>query len=275
MIKRIFLAAACVALLAPVASAQEAATLVLRSGERVSGQLIDHGGVGFTISVNGQNRTVPTGEVAVLEFGGAGGQALSSDAMAKLNAGQQVVMLRSGQTVAGKLFDISGKAPLKITFDAEGGRRDFTSSEISRIYLAPSGSGIGTTGAQAGEEGSIVVQANQQWTPTGITVRRGEVVNFQTSGEIRLSADPNDRAHSAGAFSQRRPAAGAPLPQEFAGALIARIDNGEPFAIGNNTRVTMPAGGQLFLGINDDAVGDNSSHYNVKIERREDRRRRR
>jgi hypothetical protein len=65
---------------------------------------------------------------------------------------------------------------------------------------------------------------------------------------------------------------GAPLPQELAGALVARIGNGRPFAIGNNTTVTMPDSGQLFLGVNDDSLGDNAGQLNVSIQRRSRRR---
>ena len=103
-------------------------------------------------------------------------------------------------------------------------------------------------------------------------VRRGETLTFQTTGEVQLSGDGNDKAHSAGAYSQRRPGAGAPLPQELAGALVARIGNGQPFAIGNNTVVTMPEAGQLFLGVNDDSLGDNAGQFNVSIQRRSRRR---
>lgn len=271
MTKRILLAAVVIVGLASAASAQEAATIVLRSGERVSGQLIDHGGVGFTISVGGANRTIPTGEVAVVEFSG-GSTALSADMAARLNNGQHVVVLRNGQGIAGNFYDIGGTTPLRITIDTDSGRRDFNSSEVGRIYLAPVGGSAGTAGAQPGAPGSVVVVANQAWTPTGLIVRRGETLTFQTTGEVQLSGDGNDKAHSAGAYSQRRPGAGAPLSQELAGALVARIGNGQPFAVGNNTVVTMPEAGQLFLGVNDDSLGDNAGQFNVSIQRRSRRR---
>jgi len=53
------------------------------------------------------------------------------------------------------------------------------------------------------------------------------------------------------------------------GALIARVGNGAPFAIGPNTPqpVTMPANGQLSLGVNDDQFADNSGTYSVTITR--------
>jgi hypothetical protein len=91
-------------------------------------------------------------------------------------------------------------------------------------------------------------------------------VTFNTTGEVRLSSDADDIAGSAGARSQRY-AQGAPLPANFVGALIARVGNGAPFPIGNQTNVTMPANGQLFLGINDDHVGDNSGGFRVNIRR--------
>jgi hypothetical protein len=272
MTKRILLATVVIVGLASAASAQEAATIVLRSGERVSGQLIDHGGAGFTMSIGGANRTIPTGEVALVEFGGSGSTALSNDMAARLNNGQHVVVLKNGQAIVGNFYDIGGTTPLRITVDTDSGRREFSSSEVGRIYLAPVGGSAGTAGAQPGAPGSVVVVANQAWTPTGLIVRRGETLTLQTTGEVQLSGDGNDKAHSAGAYNQRRPGAGAPLPQELAGALVARIGNGQAFAIGNNSTVTMPADGQLFLGVNDDALGDNSGQFNVSIQRRSRRR---
>jgi hypothetical protein len=277
MMKSMLVAAACVTLLAPAAaSAQEAATIVLRSGERVSGQLIDHGGAGFTIEVGGQNRILPTNDVVAVEFQGGGEPTWSNELLSKLNAGQHVIWLKSGQAVVGRFYDIGGTHPLKITVDTENGRRDYTSNDVARIYLAaPSGSrGIGTAGGQSSEPGTVTVAGNQEWTPTGIRVRRGEVVTFRSSGQVQLSGDPNDKAQPAGAFGGRK-AANAPVPDVIAGALIARIDNGRPFPIGGQTEVEMPAAGQLYLGINDDAAGDNTGQFTVTIERRVDRRRRR
>lgn len=274
MMKRILVAAACVALLAPAAaSAQEAATIVLRSGERVSGQLIDHGGVGFTIEVGGQNRTIPTNDVVAVEFAGSAEPSWTNELLSKLNAGQHVIWLKNGQPVVGTFYDIGGTHPLRVTVDTESGRRDYTSNDVARIYLAPPSAsrGVGTAG-QPSEPGTITVPGNQEWTPTGIRVRRGEVLRFRSSGQVQLSADPNDKAQPAGAFGGRK-AANAPVREVLAGALIARIDNGRPFPIGDQTEVQMPATGQLYLGINDDAVGDNTGQFTVTLERVTRRRR--
>ena len=279
MLKRTILVTVCAAVLAfaSVAQAQESATLVLRSGERVSGQLIDLGGVGFTIDVNGSMRQVPQGDVAAIEFANAGNVNVTNETMAQLSGGKHVVVLRSGEQIAGNLYDISGKAPLKITIDTGGGRRDISSSDIGRIYLAAQGaSGVATSGTTTATTGSvpgaIAVPANQQWVATGLTVRKGERIGFNAQGEVQLSADANDKAAAAGSLNGRR-SPGSPLSNELAGALIARIGNGQPFAIGNQTSVPMPESGPLYLGVNDDGLGDNIGQFNVTITRPGGRRR--
>jgi hypothetical protein len=116
------------------------------------------------------------------------------------------------------------------------------------------------------------VAANRQWTPTGLVVRQGERISFATTGRITLSTDAADVAGPAGALNQRL-AAGAPLPQSLAGALIGRIGSGAPFGIGDQTSVPMPGSGALFLGINDDEVSDNAGQFYVVIARPPQRRR--
>ena len=92
-------------------------------------------------------------------------------------------------------------------------------------------------------------------------------MTFNVSGQVQLSDDAGDVAHSAGSLKQRR-AAGSPLPQNFAGALIAKVGNSAPFPIGDvTTPVTMPADGQLYLGINDDEVSDNRGEFIVQLSR--------
>ena len=72
MLKRTVLSAFCAAalLFTGAAYAQDSATLTLRSGEKVSGQLIDLGGVGYTIRVNGNERQIPQNDVSVIDFTG-------------------------------------------------------------------------------------------------------------------------------------------------------------------------------------------------------------
>ena len=120
----------------------------------------------------------------------------------------------------------------------------------------------GRNAATAG--GTFTVPANRQWTPTGIRVMQGETFQFTSSGEIRFTGNADDRAGVAGSPAHKF-VGGAPLPTALAGALIGRIDNGLPFGIGDQTSITMPASGLLYLGTNDDNVSDNSGQFQVVI----------
>jgi len=120
--------------------------------------------------------------------------------------------------------------------------------------------------AQPSSDGTFTVAANRQWTPTGIRVNQGEVLRFSSAGEIHFSGNAADRAGVAGSPDHKF-IGGAPLPAALAGALIGRIDNGLPFGIGDQTTITVPASGLLYLGTNDDNVSDNSGQFQVVISR--------
>jgi hypothetical protein len=265
MLKRTVISAFCAAaiLVTGAAYAQDSATLTLRSGEKVSGQLVDLGGVGYTVRVNGNERQIPQKDVSVIDFTGG----TMSDADWAKYTGSTVVVLRNGQTIDGQLYDIGGTSPLRLTIKTGNGEREIASNEVARIIISRPENAVATSGigATAPVAGAITVQANQPWTTTGITVRKGQRLNFTTTGEIQLSDDANDIATADGAKSARY-AANAPMKQVLAGALLGRIGpNGAPFAIGNQTSIVAPANGVLFLGVNDDGLGDNRGNFQVIV----------
>ena len=265
MLKRTVLSAFCAAamLVTGVAYAQNSATLTLRSGEKVSGDLVDLGGVGFTVRVSGSERQIPQNDVAVIDFTGG---TMSDADWAKFSGTTQVV-LRNGQTIDGQLYDIGGASPLRLTIKTGSGDRELSSNEVARIVMArPENATAGTSGIAAtpAVAGAVAVQANQAWTSTGITVRRGQTLTFQTTGDVQLSTDDTDVANADGS-KKARYAANAPLKQVLAGALIGRIGNGAPFAIGNQTSIVAPASGVLFLGVNDDGFEDNKGNFQVIV----------
>lgn len=269
---RRFILAGAVALtvaLAGSAIAAERATLVLRSGERVSGELVDLGGTGFTFRVNGKERSFARNEVARIEF--RGDATLTSEQESQIKSGQHAVVLTDGSIITGRLSDIGGSTPLKITMDTPSGQRDFGSNQIRAIHFvrpsSTSSTGTSGSGSVAGiPSGSgIVVPGNQTWVDTGITVREGQQVTFNARGEVQLSNDRSDRANPSGSLKGRKPA-GGPLPGELAGALIGRIGPMAPFGVGGGTQtIRMPASGRLFLGINDDQVADNQGGFRVQV----------
>jgi len=126
-------------------------------------------------------------------------------------------------------------------------------------------SGPADTRDSLGQSRTITVPSTQQWTPTGIRVNQGDRLQFQSSGEINLRpAGNNDRANVAGSITGRT-APNSPLPMALAGALIGRIDNGQPWGLGNQTTIVAPASGLLYLGVNDDLLTDNSGSFTVRI----------
>lgn len=264
MLKRMVFSAICAAaLLVPgITYAQAGATLTLRSGETVTGNLVDLGGVGYTIRVDGKERQIPQNDVAVIDFTN---DRMSAADWAKFTGSSQIV-LRNGKSVDGSLYDIGGTNPLRLTVKTSEGEREFSSSEVARIILAkPANVATATSGtpAQASVAGTITVPANQPWTSTGITVRKGQPLTFRTSGDVHLSGEPNDVANAGGKPGRFAP--NAPVKQAPAGTLIGRIGDGAPFAIGTRTRILAPASGVLFLGVNDDGFNDNSGNFEVIV----------
>lgn len=267
MLKRTVLTALCTAalLVTGVAAAQDSATLTLRSGEKVSGQLVDLGGVGYTIRVNGSDRQIAQNDVAVVDFTGG----TMSDADWAKFTGPSVVVLRNGQTVNGSLSDIGGTSPLKLTIRTADGDREMSSTDVARIIMARPENAVATSGtnppAAAPVPGAINIPANQPWTSTGISVRKGQTLTFSTTGQVQLSTDGNDIADANGSKNARY-AANAALKNVLAGALIGRIGtNGAPFAIGNMSTIVAPAAGILYLGVNDDGFGDNQGGFQVVV----------
>lgn len=252
-----------------VAMAQESAVIVLRNGDRVRGSLIDLNRSGFEVRVNGNDRSIRVGDVAGISFGGD----ISDEQFNVARSGTTVVVLRDGSRINGELYDIGGRNPLRITIRNNNGERDLSSNDIARIIMARPNNG-NTTPDDPGAGGGpgIAVAANRQWTPTNITVRRGQTVRFESTGQIRISRENGDVAIVDGSMKQRY-ASRAPLPQNLAGALIGRIGNGQPFAIGSQSSVEMPASGTLYLGINDDNLSDNSGQFNVVVTARNRRQR--
>ena len=253
------------------------ATVLLRNGERVSGVLedVENGTVYVRVSLHDQRR-MPVGEVALIDFvGGASG--LPETELSVARGSSHLALLRGGESLQGQFVDIRGgetadrSEPHQLIFrTASGEERQIPLNYVSRVYLGnfPTATHVANRAPTSNEplpSGAIRVPADVAWVATPLTVRKGDRVVFNVSGEIQLSTDPADVAHSAGSLTQRR-AARSPLPQNLAGALIARVGNSAPFPIGNvTTPVTMPADGQLFLGVNDDEVSDNRGEFVVQM----------
>jgi|WetSurMetagenome_2_1015567.scaffolds.fasta_scaffold757793_1 hypothetical protein len=111
------------------------ATLILTSGERVSGILSRMGGADFTMNEGLANESrIPIGNVAVIDFVG-GGQQFPAAEIAKMQAGRMLVIQRDGGTFSGRLVDIRGDNPPRLVFNTRDGEREMSANEVARVYL--------------------------------------------------------------------------------------------------------------------------------------------
>jgi hypothetical protein len=290
VIRKLVLSLALGALVLPsitLAQHEHRATVLLRNGDRVEGLLedVENGTVFVRRSLHDQQR-IGIGNVALIDFvGGASGLPETELSMAR--GGNHVVFLRNGTNFSGQFVDIRGGEASASTGEnhslifrtSNGEERRVPLDSVGRIYLGnfPGATTANASTATSNEPlptGAMRVPGNATWVATPLSVRRGDQVRFNVTGRIQLSDDAEDMAHSAGSLRQRR-APGSPLPQNFAGALIAKVGNSAPFPIGDvTTPIPMPADGQLYLGINDDEVADNRGEYTVTMQHTRGTRRR-
>lgn len=261
---------------------QDRATVQLRDGSKVEGRIdgIDpEGELVVRVSQNDERR-LPLGSVALIDkVGGASG--LPETEIREAVGSQHLLLLRNGSSVKGRLVAIRGgegsaneNMPRTYVFQTNDGREQtYGPDQVARVYLgtypfaAITGNVNNSTSDLASGNfvpGAIRVPASAGWVNTGIRVRRGQMISFDTSGEVQLSEDRNDRARPAGT---PRTAPGSPLPTVNAGALIGRVGNSQPFGIGNQTSVPMPFDGILYLAVNDDERSDNAGEFIVSIRR--------
>ncbi len=267
--------------------AQEQVTIVRRNSERISGRFEDWVRATDTIYVRvSQNdqRRLGLGDILVIAVNGDANNLPANETQAAQGA-EHILITTRGDVMTGRLVNIEGgqgsaqpNEPRSVTFRAGGAEQRLRFSEVARIYLgnyprpttaapAPAPAPVPAPAAPttAVPEGSVRVLANQQWTATNMMIRRGDRVLFTPEGEIQLSGEADDKASASGSLKGRT-VANSPMPAVLAGALIGRIGNGAPFAIGNQSApLPMPGDGPLWLGINDDQVSDNAGALVVRV----------
>jgi Ca2+-binding EF-hand superfamily protein len=140
--------------------------------------------------------------------------------------------------------------------DGQLTRRELTNAELQTQETT--GGAVGTSGR------AVVVDAARGWVDAGIEVQRGDRISVDASGSVTLSNNGSDLAEPAGSRTGRR-AESAPLRNEPAGALIARINNGAPMLVGNRRTFVAAESGRLYLSVNDDFLADNTGEYRATV----------
>ena len=256
---------------------EDRATVQMRDGTKVEGRIeaLGKGTLFLRISLADQRR-IPVEDIALIDRKG-GAMGLPETEIRVARDAAHLLSLTGGTSVTGRLTQIRGglgsgdTGPRTYLFTTVDGRElTYPPEQVSRIYLGRYPFDAATTKTAAVDTvdpnlpaGAVRVPAKAAWVPTGVAVRKGEIVSFRTTGEVELSDNAADRAHAAGAT---RVAVSAPLPTVNAGALIGRIGlQGRPFGIGNQLVVPMPEPGMLYLAVNDDDRSDNAGEFIVVI----------
>ena len=89
-------------------------------------------------------------------------------------------------------------------------------------------------------------------------------MTLDASGTIQMSDNAQDTANPAGSTTGRR-APDAPILNQLAGALVARIGDYGPIFVGNRPSFNAPVTGRLYFGVNDDHLPDNKGEFIVNI----------
>jgi hypothetical protein len=170
--------------------------------------------------------------------------------------------------VQGELLGVFGR---EIEFEdrSGSGRRILRvpRADIARIEFQDDRSGnnqdAGVVIPRRLRERTVVVNSTDAWNDTGIELRAGQEVYFQTSGQVTWS--PNRRVDANGTRNSK-PDTDRPLPDRPSGALIGRIGERDVFFIGLDVGpYRVRANGRLYLGVNDDEMGDNAGSFRVLV----------
>jgi hypothetical protein len=171
--------------------------------------------------------------------------------------------------------------PLNATQTAESRQQVFTATSPA----------IPTTAIQ--ENIPIAIDKKKDWQKTGVSVNKGDSISIQviggkwTTSRVLMSVDekeslpPNIKVLQIFSYPQfeqdgqglyescnKYNVKNCPVPDAPWGALVARINYGVPFLVGNKNVVVSPTDGGFFLGINDDQneLMDNVGVLAVTIE---------
>ena len=186
-------------------------------------------------------------------------------------ASADTLVLTNGRRISGELLGVYGR---EIEFEERSGfgRRivRVPRAEIDRIEFVDDRNSRDSARPEDGRvvpprlrERNVTVNPNEPWVDTGINLRNGQEVYFQTSGQVTWS--PNRRVDADGTRNSK-PDTNRPLPDRNSGALIGRIGERDIFFIGTDMGPFRVRGnGRLYLGVNDDRLADNTGSYRVIV----------
>jgi hypothetical protein len=118
---------------------------------------------------------------------------------------------------------------------------------------------------------TVSVSSTRVFTDAGVVVRPGDLVDVRVGGRVDFGPTPIDRMTPAGIPWGRScnvlaaSVVGWPAHGLACWSLIGRVGAGPPFEIGDARTLRITRGGELFLGVNDNHLGDNSGAWAATV----------
>jgi hypothetical protein len=183
-----------------IAEDEHRATVVMRNGDRVSGNLdgVGNNTVYVRVSQNDQ-RKLPIGDVLLIDLvGGASG--LPDTELSVAAKPEHLLLMKDGSSMTGRFIGTVGgnePEPHQVVFNSNGQERRLGLNSVARIYMGnyPATSTSANTSSPTNiPAGAIRIPANATWVPTNIVVRQGDRLIFNVTGQVQLSDEAGDIA---------------------------------------------------------------------------------
>jgi hypothetical protein len=147
------------------------------------------------------------------------------------------------------------------------------------ILTVGSSAAFGSAATTTSATTTVTVPGNQTWTDTGIALSAGEKVSISASGEVSMGPTWPATGPVGLKFSQGPSGGGCggdqydyevsapfPAPGVNCGSMLFEIgSSGVPFPTRTGITFHAPVAGELYLGVNDNNVSDNTGSWTATI----------
>lgn len=251
-------------------------TLRLKDGSIIKGRIVGYGDGKFTVLIGSGSRqrqmTFFADEVETIEFDGAGPTAARTTAPSYNDASAS----RSGNAPSGAVAQAPMPAPTPmptpVPTPAPAPRSVATPAPSPTPAAAPAVKPAPTPAPTSGPAARGVVinvkvladNTSNGWTSSGVVVRKGQKIRITGTGRVSLGTGRNSTPAGVPGLADKDKL----MPNEPTGSLIAVIgdDNNDFIPLGASREFVAQRDGQLFLGVNEGVLEDNSGSFDVTVE---------
>ena len=136
----------------------------------------------------------------------------------------------------------------------------------SDVTVSPTGTVSQTNATVAPTVTTVDVPGNQSFVDTKVACKQGAVLDITATGTVVHNVATSSGVGPDGASDPALRQFNVPgLPNANHAALIGSLDRNAPFVVASALRFTCPTAGELFLGVNDVGVANNSGAFSATI----------